>query len=151
VSATRRVDAALERVIVLAEGENARIEYKQELGKDQVNRSFSETVAAFGNGSGGTILVGVSDDAKVVGFDHIRAADMIVEILRARLKEALDVVPERIVLYDKPIWVVTVPPQLHEHKPFRCDGRVMIRVWGATREATTAEILSHITPECFTP
>lgn len=54
--------ASLHGVVLrwLAEGEHQQLEYKRELTVKQTRVSMAETVAAFANGIGGTILVGVA-------------------------------------------------------------------------------------------
>jgi predicted HTH transcriptional regulator len=104
-----------------------------------VNESFAETVAAFANGAGGVILVGVTDDSKVMGFDPVKMRDQIVDIVRTYVSDPVAVQVERVVANRKPVWVVTVPAQPETAKPFRCNGRVMVRALGTTRVATTSE------------
>lgn len=98
------------------------------LGAPKVNESFAETVAAFANGNGGVVLIGVDDDARVVGYDQPKARDQIVDIVRTYVADPVAVGAEKAVMPNrKPIWVVTVPRQTPSAKPFRCSGRVMIR------------------------
>ncbi|TME44983.1 MAG: ATP-binding protein [Chloroflexi bacterium] len=124
----------------VTEGEHEHLEYKQELGHEKVNRSFADTVAAFANGDGGIVLVGVADDMTVVGWDRRNAKDQIVDIIRSLTSGPIDLVIEKAAHDGKPVWVVTVPPGDPELKPFRSSGRVMIRTHGSTREAETHEI-----------
>ncbi|WP_083856758.1 AlbA family DNA-binding domain-containing protein [Nitrolancea hollandica] len=124
----------------LTEGEHGQLEYKQKLGEDKAKRSFAETVAAFANGAGGIILVGVDDDSTVVGYDVPKAQDQIVDLIRNRVVESVAVEVDRVEVEEKPVYVVTVSPGDPDAKPYRCGGRVMIRALGTTREATTREI-----------
>jgi len=130
----------------LTEGEHQQLEYKQELGGEKVNRSFAETVAAFANGSGGVIVVGVTDDAKVHGWDPPHASDLIANVISNYVKEPVGVQVEKTLADNKPVWVVTVPVGAPESRPYRCAGRVMIRVLGTTREATTSELRRLVSP-----
>jgi hypothetical protein len=130
----------------VTEGEHVQLEYKRELGQEKVNRSFAETVVAFANGVGGIILVGVDDDMTVAGWDRPHARDQIVDIVRNLVSEPIDVQPEKVLLDSKPIWVVTVRPGDRELMPYRCAGRVMIRVHGSTREAATPELRRLVEP-----
>jgi len=132
------LSARVERWIT--EGEHYRLEYKRELGGPKVNESFAETVAAFANGDGGVVLIGVDDDSRVIGYDQSKARDQIIDIVRTYVADPVAVTVERVVMPNrKPIWVVTVPRQANTAKPFRCSGRVVVRANGTTRVATTAE------------
>jgi hypothetical protein len=123
----------------LSEGEHQQLEYKQELGA-KVNRSFAETVAAFANGSGGIILVGVSDDAAVIGYSPPKVEDQIANIVRELVVEPVNVEVERVTIEERPLYVVTVPAGEPDLKPYRVGDRVMVRLLGTTRVATTSEI-----------
>jgi predicted HTH transcriptional regulator len=125
----------------LSEGEHLQLEYKQALGASKVNLSFAETVAAFANSIfGGTILIGVTDEATIVGYGEAKTKDQITSIIRDTLVESVDVLIEETEVQGHPIQVVSVPPGDPQAKPYRASGRVMIRAGGTTREATTWEI-----------
>jgi hypothetical protein len=124
---------------LLIEGEGARVEYKRELTEKSVRRSFAETVAAFSNAEGGVILVGVGDDAVVLGYDAPKVHDQITDLVRQQVLEAVDVAVDRIEIDGLPVVVVRVPPGDPELKPYRAADRVMIRAGATTRVATTVE------------
>lgn len=130
----------------ITEGEHEHLEYKQELGHEKVNRSFADTVTAFANGDGGIVLIGVTDDMTVVGWDRGNTKDQIVDIVRSLTSGPIDLDIEKTAHDGKPVWVVTVPPGDPELKPYRCAGRVMIRTHGSTREAETHEIRRLASP-----
>jgi len=50
---------------MIAKGESDAIEFKMDFGKD--NNDFLETVSSFANTKGGTILLGVHNDGRIVG------------------------------------------------------------------------------------
>ena len=70
------VPVSLEEMI--AQGESDELEFKSSLRWDyqeeSVNKDLEQvivkTVAAFGNGQGGTLLIGVKDDGEVLGLAH---------------------------------------------------------------------------------
>ncbi len=123
----------------LTEGEHQQLEFKQELGL-KANRSFAETVAAFANGEGGIVLVGVADDASVIGYGQPKVEDQVANIVRELVVEPVPVQVEKVTIDEKPVYVITVTAGDPSLKPYRVAGRVMVRVLGTTREATTAEI-----------
>jgi len=60
------VKTSRERIeAMITGGEGGSVEFKMELGKD--SSEFLETVVSFANTKGGTILIGVHDDGRVVG------------------------------------------------------------------------------------
>lgn len=53
--------------LLIDEGEGLTVEFKE--AKDRLPQNFIETVCAFLNTDGGTILLGVADNGKVIGMD----------------------------------------------------------------------------------
>jgi ATP-dependent DNA helicase RecG len=64
--------------IIIANGEGIRLEFKK--AENEVPKSLYETICAFLNKEGGTILLGVSDDGTVSGIDCSRVDAMISNI-----------------------------------------------------------------------
>jgi hypothetical protein len=131
---------------LVTEGEHGTLEFKQALDDAGAKRRFAETVTAFANGTGGTVLVGVGDDGAILGFDRPKVEDLIVNCLRELVQDPVQVELDRAEMDAGRVWVVTVPQQPEEAKPFRCGGRVLVRAWGTTRQATTSEIRRLATP-----
>ena len=52
---------------LIQQGEGLRIEFKEAI--NTVPTSFYETVVSFANTDGGTILLGVDDNQRVIGID----------------------------------------------------------------------------------
>jgi hypothetical protein len=123
-----------------SEGEHDQLEYKEKLVDTDTKLSFAETIAAFANGTGGVILVGVTDRGEIVGFDPPKFSDMVTNIIRDRVDDPVTPTIERADVAGKPVWVISVDRQPAESKPFRCNDKVMVRVNGTTRAAKTAEI-----------
>jgi len=122
----------------LLEGEGIQLEYKAKQGKED-NREFAETVAAFANSTGGgVILLGVADDATVVGYDPPKVRDAIASIIRANVNEHVEPSITRVVFDGRPIHVIRVPEG--DRPPYQSNGRVMIRAGATDRLATPDEI-----------
>ncbi|RLF39801.1 MAG: hypothetical protein DRN21_03115 [Thermoplasmata archaeon] len=69
---------------LIEKGENQNLEFKESLG---VKNEIGKTISAFTNTSGGTILIGVSDDSRIIGVDIGRKT---VEDLANWVKENTD-------------------------------------------------------------
>ena len=66
---------------LLESGEGVTIEYKT--SKDKVSSSVYESVCSFLNRSGGTILLGVEDNGRVLGVTPDRANALIKDIVNS--------------------------------------------------------------------
>jgi hypothetical protein len=120
-------------------GENEHIEFKEALSsKGDANLEFAESVAAFANCGGGTILLGINDAAEIVGFQRQGLVDTIMQIVRANVVEYVAVGVSRVEVDGKPVWIVEVPDG--NDKPYRCRDRVLVRAGATDRAATTAEL-----------
>ena len=51
---------------LIIQGENKRVEFKEQLPK---NESIVKTIVSFSNTSGGKLIIGVSDNREIVGVD----------------------------------------------------------------------------------
>jgi hypothetical protein len=68
---------------MIARGENDKVEFKRQIGKEPYLDEFIETVVAFANSSGGAILIGVDDNGKINGVEEENLADRIDKVLRS--------------------------------------------------------------------
>ncbi len=87
-------------------GENQNLEYKRELGNNK--KEFLESVVAFANSSGGTILVGVDDHGDIVGCGNT-SKEQIEQSIRDSIKPFVecDISEDK---YDgKPVIMIRVP------------------------------------------
>ncbi len=120
-------------------GENEHIEFKEMLSaKGGGNEEFAETVASFANCGGGAILLGVNDEAEIVGFDRKGFFDTITQIIRGNVFEYVSVQARKVDIDGKPVWLVEVPDG--SDKPYRCRDRILVRAGATDRAATTTEI-----------
>jgi hypothetical protein len=126
---------------LLLRGENEHLEYKAKMPGDE--KKFLKTVAAFANGAGGIILLGVADDAKVEGIkgDVARFMDGVANSIHNGLTPQPDFHLERCEVdhkqvvgvfvaegKDTPYGLSTKPPSIY------------VRRAGTTFDATQAEI-----------
>jgi hypothetical protein len=133
---------SLEAVVArwLTEGEHEQLEYKQALKEPSTRTSFAETVAAFANGNGGTVLVGVDDEGRPVGYTAAKARDQVANVLADLIEAPPTVEVHEVQISDRPVVVVMVSPSAPHRKPHQVKGRVMLRALGTTRQATPAEL-----------
>lgn len=130
----------------LQEGEHAQVEYKQALSDEKTRVSLAETVAAFANGSGGVVLVGVDDSGVPVGYDAEKASDQVTNIISDRVEELPEFVVDEIRIEGKPLVVVRVAPSALQRRPHQVKGRVMVRSAATTRPATPAQVRELTNP-----
>lgn len=101
---------------MILQGESATLEFKKELGEPF---AIIQTVVAFANTEGGSILIGVNDDGNVVGIDEIRKAKKkISEWVESRCDPPVEITFDTISIKEKKILRVLVPkgnnpPYLH--------------------------------------
>jgi hypothetical protein len=132
---------SLEALVVrwLGEGEHVQLEYKQTLKDRKARTSFAETVAAFANGMGGAVLVGVSDEGEAVGYGVPKAADQVTNMIAELVEEQPDFEVAEVTVEGKPIIVVRVAPSPVLKRPHQVGGRIMVRALATTRAATPAQ------------
>jgi hypothetical protein len=124
----------------LIEGETRNVEFKQDIDTDSARSSFAETLAAFANGAGGVVVLGVADDSTVIGYRSEKIADRITNLARDAVVEPVAVQVDEVIVDEKPVQIVRVGPGDPLRKPYRYRDRVMIRANATTRRATTFEI-----------
>jgi hypothetical protein len=133
---------SLEGLVVrwLSEGEHGQLEYKQELQEKKTRVSFAETVAAFANGAGGAVLVGVNDEGAPIGYGISKTNDQVTNIIVDLVEEKPHFEVRKVQIDGKPIVVVRVAPSLPQHRPHQVKGRIMVRTQGTTRQASPSEV-----------
>jgi hypothetical protein len=91
---------------LIQQGETARLEFKRQLSSAQ---RIARTLAAFANTSGGTLLIGVSDDRKIVGVpSEFREVSKIEEATERFVEPALTVSYETLAPDGRKVIIVTV-------------------------------------------
>ena len=106
---------------IIEEGENDRIEFKR--CGNQPEKDLFETICAFANTFGGTILLGVEDDGSLTGIDPAQVLPITRNVLNVvNNPNAFDVPVsmefEHIEIGDRQIIKIDVPnsPQMHSYK-----------------------------------
>ncbi|MBD2755744.1 AlbA family DNA-binding domain-containing protein [Spirosoma validum] len=98
---------------LLEQGEHARLEFKRSISSAQ---RIARTLAAFANTSGGTLLIGISDDGKIVGApSEFREVSKVEEATDRCIEPALTVSYETLSPDGRIVLVVTVSES--EEKP----------------------------------
>lgn len=112
---------------LLKQGEGVRVEFKA--AEKSTPNSLYETVVAFANTDGGTVLLGVNDNGEVVGIDKKLSVNMqkdIVTALNSRdcINPPIYIQPFTVSHSSSNILVIQIPAssQVHDHA-----GRVYIR------------------------
>jgi hypothetical protein len=122
------------------DGESREVEFKQALDKPPTRERFAETVAAFANGSGGVVLVGVDDRGEIAGYGRAKAADQIIQIISTNVADPPAVDIQSIDVEGRPVWVVQVAPSPRTARPHTVRGRIPVRAHATTRYATPQEV-----------
>lgn len=75
--------------VLIAGGESQYVEFKREVPTaGESRRNMLKTIAAFASGEGGTVLVGVEDDTRVVGVDAT-ALDPLMRQLTSMIRDSI--------------------------------------------------------------
>ncbi len=122
---------------LLDEGENEEVEFKEVLGD---GRTLIQSVVAFANTKGGTILVGVSDDARLVGTKPQEDQRRIAEWMETRLDPPVGVSFETMRLDEKEVLVVRVSKGTNPPYQQRDNGVVYVRRGSTDRPARRPEL-----------
>lgn len=106
---------------MIAKGENDMIEFKLDLGKD--NNDFLESVVSFANTKGGTILLGIYDDGRIIGYEE--DVDKVDKRIRSwvanKCEPDIDVNIEPLMIENKQVFAITVKEG--NNKPYLLIGK----------------------------
>lgn len=125
---------------LIDQGEDDYVEYKPGIRDDNAKREIAESAIAFSNKKGGIILVGVDDNARIVGAFGDGWEDPIVQSLRDRCEPPIEPTVRRVILEDKPVYVVLIPESNNKPHLMKGTGVVYIRIGGTDRPATRYEL-----------
>jgi ATP-dependent DNA helicase RecG len=121
---------------LIAHGESATLEFKKSTA--QLRPTF-ETICAFLNGDGGTILIGVTDSGRVIGQE---VSDKTKQEIANHIKEVEPPAQSQLIInyvcveQEKYVIVFTIAPG--GHMPYMYDGRAFMR-----NQSTTARMPQH--------
>jgi hypothetical protein len=92
---------------MLLVGENETLEFKERVQKETPSR-LAKTAVALANTKGGTIVIGVDDDGRVVGCETKGLADTVTNVLRAQCDPPPSIETEVVTYHDKSLLIVKV-------------------------------------------
>ena len=149
----RQLDASTQRDIVDAIGLMRTIgvdiqQYEVKTSRAGLPRDIASTISAFSNGSGGTIILGVSERdgfVPVKGFDVKSMQDAIANVCWEELSPPVQPIVEPMVFEGSPILVVRIPEMRPMDKPcyVRASNKYSgsyIRTADGDRRLTTYEV-----------
>ena len=97
---------------LIENGETDNVEFKENLKN---TNEFSKSVVAMANAKGGTVILGVSDDAEILGF-FLKNKDQVTGILRENCNPFINVEISKKVIDEKHLVAIAVPDG--EDKPY---------------------------------
>jgi ATP-dependent DNA helicase RecG len=120
----------------LNEGESERLEFKTSFGHDTI-----ETLAAFANARGGSVLLGVSDDAEVTGITVSKeSANRWINEVKS--KTAPQLVPDAEEFDVEGKTVVRLVIAEYPVKPVSCKGRYFKRIANTNHQLSVSEVVN---------
>ncbi len=120
---------------ILKRGENDQVEFKQDLSKKP--EEFLESVVAFANTKGGSILVGVDDSGNVTGLYEQKLEERVQNMIRDNCEPAPNVTVERKEILGKTVYLVRVSEG--DEKPYNLRNRGFL-----IRAGSTDRLMSRI-------
>lgn len=121
---------------ILRTGEDTRHEFKVDV---TTAKSIGAELAAFANGGGGWLIIGVSDEGTVVGFGskEVRRINSLIANAASHVRPAVEFTTQNILVSDRVIIVVTVP--YGTEKPYFDSEGVLWQRSGSTKSRVQAK------------
>jgi ATP-dependent DNA helicase RecG len=112
---------------LLHDGEGPAVEFKR--AREALNRDVYETICAFLNQRGGTLILGAADDGSITGIAHETVGQIRKELVNTlhnsqKINPPMQVAPEQIELNGQILLVLSVPESSQVHS---CSNRVFSR------------------------
>jgi hypothetical protein len=120
---------------MIKRGENERVEFKEMIK----NPEYVETVVAFGNTYGGTLLVGVDDNGQIVGTFDEKLEERVRNQVRSACEPMPEITIEKKIAQEKMVFVIRVPEGKDKPYNYRDKG-VFVRAGSTDRLATRIEL-----------
>ena len=122
---------------LILRGENEYVEFKAKMGDN--NKEVAETLVAFSNTRGGTILFGVNDNGEVVGEYQRDVEQRIMDLVTNTIEPSISLAVRWEEIDEKPICLVQV--EEGENKPYNYRNRgVYVRRGSTDRIASRYEL-----------
>lgn len=121
---------------LITRGENDKVEFKKQIGKERELNEFIESVVAFANSSGGVILVGIDDNANIVGIEEENAPDRVTKVLRSHCDPPMQPEMSISILDNRKVLVIQVKEGSNKPYIFRDKG-IYVRAGATDRLITT--------------
>jgi len=130
--------------ILISKGEGLTVEFKKT--ENQLPKNLFETVCAFLNRNGGTILLGVADNKEIIGIQKNKATQLCKEFINlSNNKQKLDppflLHAKTLEYFDKNLIYIFVPASSQVHKTA---GKIFDRGNDGDYELTTNEQISNL-------
>lgn len=125
-------------------GEGYNVDFKRSV-PSKVRELFEE-VAGFANAAGGYVLIGVSDDNKIIGAEIDNNKRSAIQDTIGEISPALHCVFYPMDVDGKKIWVVDVPSG--KDKPYIAGGVIYVREGANCQKLRTAEEIRAFFAEC---
>jgi hypothetical protein len=130
-------DSDLQLMDIISKGENETVEFKSTL-EPQSQRQFIETVVSFANTNGGTIFIGVDDNAVIKGFSGDAKAQ-ILDLVQGNCEPTINVQIRSTQIGEHQILIVDVPGG--ENKPYFYSNRgIFVRRGSSDRQINRMEL-----------
>lgn len=135
--------------VLIAQGESARLEFKRTLSSAH---RIARTLAAFANSSGGTLLIGVADDGRIMGVpSESREIHKIEEATDQLVEPSLTVSYETLAPDGRRVLVITVPESAEKpHYAIDEAGRRTIYVRMRDKSVPTSKLIIATQPDTGT-
>jgi len=121
---------------LILRGESETVEFKKSLGE---RREIMETIVAFANRRGGTILIGVDDDGSVIGVNIGKGTiESLVNDIRQSIEPSIIPSVEVVEFRGKSVIIIKVPKGYDA--PYFYRGRAYVRIGKTNRVMTSTDI-----------
>jgi ATP-dependent DNA helicase RecG len=123
--------------LILA-GENSFIEFKREIFN---NDSFAKECVAFSNVQGGKILIGVTDEGKIVGLSDNKIEEKIINICRNNIVPSIIPLIETLIVEEKKILIVLIEKGRFKPYKLKANNKYYIRIGSVSIEPSNEELI----------